>query len=129
MYTRRGDGIIQIEEKAHIFPVESMTLTGGPTNEGQSPTRTMRLRNAKHTPDTESTRVPIETSTDKKGESKVHMSVSLPFEELTMPKYEECTLDTQDDKEQSKYIRKEIENTKEERLKVLKKKQKLQKQR
>ena len=34
MYTRRGDDIIQIEEKVHIFPVESVTLAGGPTNEG-----------------------------------------------------------------------------------------------
>ena len=70
MHTRRGDDIIQIEEKAHIFPVESMTLTGGPTNEGQSPTRTMHLTNIKNTPDAESTRLPIKTSTDKKGKVK-----------------------------------------------------------
>ena len=115
MYTRKGDDIIQIEERAHIFPVESMTLAGGPTNEGQSPTRTMHLTNIKNTPDAESTRVPIETSTDKRGESKVPMSVSSPFEELTMPKYEECALDTQYDKEQLRYTREEIENAEEER--------------
>ena len=43
--------------------------------------------------------------------------------------YEECALDTQYDKEQSRYIREEIENTEKERLRVLKEKQELQKQR
>ena len=57
------------------------------------------------------------------------MSVSSPFEKLAMPKYEECTLDTQYDREQSRYIREEIENAEEERLRVLKEKQELQKQR
>ena len=123
------DDIIQIEEKAHIFPVELMTLAGGSTNEGQCPTRTMHLPNIKNTPDIESTRVPIETSTDKRGESKVPMLVSSPFKKLTMPKYEECALDTQYDKEQSSYIREEIESAEEERLRFLKEKQELQKQR
>ena len=57
------------------------------------------------------------------------MPVSSPFEELTMPKYEECALDTQYDREQSKYIREEKENAEKERLRVLKEKQELQKQR
>ena len=35
-----------------------------------------------------------------------------------MLKYEECALDTQYDKEQSRYKRKEIENAEEERLMV-----------
>ena len=129
MYARKGDDIIQIEEKAHIFPVESMTLVGGPTNEGQSPTRTMHLTNIKNTLDAEFTRVPIETSMDKRGESKVPILVSSPFKELTMPKYEGCALDTQYDKEQSRYIREEIESAEEKRLRDLKEKQELQKQR
>ena len=79
MYTRKGDCIIQTEEKVHIFQVELMTLTGGPDNEGQSPTRTMHLTNMKNTPNAESTRVPIKSSTDERGESKVPMPISLPF--------------------------------------------------
>ena len=60
-----------IEEKGWIYPTESSLLVVGALSEfQQTPYRSIQVSNIKGTPDTESTWVPMATSTAKKIEGR-----------------------------------------------------------
>ena len=66
LYTTRIEGYKQIDEKGLLYPSESMIVAGALEENRGEPMLFMQDSKIQGTPTTESTRVPLKTSTEKR---------------------------------------------------------------
>ena len=69
LYIMEAEEYKKIEEKGLLFPSEAMIMAGALEREIGEPQPSMQISNMQATPATESTRIPLRTSTEKKEKS------------------------------------------------------------
>ena len=66
LYITETDGCKRIEEQGLLYPSESMILAGALNEDRGEPQPSIQVSKIQATPNAESTRIPLRTSTDKR---------------------------------------------------------------
>ena len=119
LYVLNEQGYMQIEEKGLLYPSESMIIAGALDENKGNPFMITQSSRLPETPAAESTRVPLKTSTDKRGvkEKKEPLSPKGLLEKEQTEWYQKELKEAEEDMMQACLERSKLENEEVEMIK------------